>query len=119
MPSWIMGSGFRSLTFVTSCSRQRACSPLWSTRRTEDKHAWKTAHDADQAAPWGLATVLLGPDLFQMLAHSARLQLPEQPLHILTWRQAGLTFHLTRGTPESVAQPRSIAGTAANVLECD
>ena len=30
-----------------------------------------------------------------MLAHSARLQLPEQPLHIPTWRQAGcLTFHL-------------------------
>ena len=30
-----------------------------------------------------------------MLAHSARLQLPEEPLHIPTWRQAGcLTFHL-------------------------
>ena len=37
----------------------------------------------------------LDPDLFQLLAHSARLQLPEQPLHIPLWRQTGcLTFHM-------------------------
>ena len=96
--------------------------------KQKDKHAWKTAHDANQAAPWGLTGYFLGPDLFQMLAHSARLQLPEQPLHIPTWRQAGcLTFHLQLshvlrvGHPalEGVAQPAlPIAGSAANVLGC-
>ena len=63
--------------------------------KQKDKHLWKTAHDANQAAPWGLTGYFLDPDHFQMLAHSARLQLPEEPLHIPTWRQAGcLTFHL-------------------------
>ena len=63
--------------------------------KQKDKHAWKLAHDANQAAPWSLTGYFLDPDLFQMLAHSARLQLPEQPLHVPTWRQAGcLTFHL-------------------------
>ena len=61
--------------------------------KQKDKHAWKTAHDANQTAPWGLTGYFLDPDLFQMLAHSARL--PGEPLHIPTWRQAGcLTFHL-------------------------
>ena len=63
--------------------------------KQKDKHAWKRAHDAYQAAPFALTGYFLDPDLFQMLAHSARLQLPEQPLHIPRWRQAGcLTFHL-------------------------
>ena len=49
----------------------------------------------NSARSWGLTGHFLDPNLFQMLAHSARLQLPEQPLHIPTWRQAGcLTFHL-------------------------
>ena len=36
----------------------------------------------------------LDPDLFQMLAHSARLQLPEQSLYIPTLAAGCLTFHL-------------------------
>ena len=43
--------------------------------KQKDRHAWKTAHDANQATPWGLTGYFLDPDLFQMLAHSARLQL--------------------------------------------
>ena len=63
--------------------------------KQKDKQAWKKSHDAYQAAPFALTRYFLDPDLFQMLAHSARLQLPEQPLHIPSWRQAGcLTFHL-------------------------
>ena len=55
----------------------------------------KDAHDAHQAAPWGLTGYFLDPDLFRLLAHSARLQLPEQPLHTPRWRQTGcLTFHM-------------------------
>ena len=40
--------------------------------KQKDKLAWKRAHDAHQAAPWGLTGYFLDPDLFQMLAHSAR-----------------------------------------------
>ena len=48
-----------------------------------------------QAAPWGLTGYFLDPELFRLLAHSARLQLPAQPLHTPRWRQAGcLTFHM-------------------------
>ena len=70
--------------------------------------------------------VFLDPDLFQMLAHSVRLQLPEQPLQIPTWQQAGcLTFHLQLshvlrvGHLQPLQPSLPIAGTAANVLGCD
>ena len=53
--------------------------------KQKDRRLWKDAHDA----------YLLDPDLFRLLAHSARLQLPEQPLHTPRWRQAGcITFHM-------------------------
>ena len=40
--------------------------------KQKDKHAWKTAHDSNQAAPWGLTGYFLDPDLFQMLAASTQ-----------------------------------------------
>ena len=46
----------------------------------KDRRLWKDAHDAHQAAPWGLTGYFLDPDLFRLQAHSAQL-LPEQPLH--------------------------------------
>ena len=55
----------------------------------------KTRTMPTKQPPWGLTGYFLDPDLFRLLAHSARLQLPGQPLHIPRWRQVGcLTFHM-------------------------
>ena len=63
--------------------------------KQKDRRLWKDAHDAYQAAPSNLTGYFLDPELFRLLAHSARLRLPAQPLHTPRWRQAGcLTFHM-------------------------
>ena len=66
----------------------------------------------------------LDPDLFQMLTHSARLQLPEQGLStsLPGGRQAASPAkpRRTLAALESLAQPSlPIAGAPANVLGCD
>ena len=60
--------------------------------KQKDRRLWKEAHDANQAAPWGLTGYFLDPELFRMLAQSSRLQLPSQPLHTPRWRQTGCLF---------------------------
>ena len=47
--------------------------------KQKDRRLWKDAHDAHQAAPWGLTGYFLDPGLFRLLAHSAR---PEGACHV-------------------------------------
>ena len=81
---------------VTTLPVRSACSRSLSKQaKQKDRRLWKDAHDAHQAAPWGLTGYFLDPDLFQLLVHSSRLQLPAQPLHTPWWRQTGcLIFHM-------------------------
>ena len=59
-----------------------------------DSGARQRAKEAHLAASWALIGYFLDPVLFEMLAASARLQLPNEPFHVPRWRQASL-LHFT------------------------
>ena len=48
--------------------------------KQKDRRLWKDAHDAYQAAPWGLTGYFLDPELFRLLAHNNFLHSPCTPL---------------------------------------
>ena len=60
---------------------------------------WRRANDANLAAPWALVGYFLDPVLFEMLAKSARLQLPAEPFHVPRWRQASLLSFTLESPP--------------------
>ena len=59
-----------------------------------DSGARQRAQETHLAASWALIGCFLDPVLFEMLAASARLQLPNEPFHVPRWRQASL-LHFT------------------------
>ena len=86
-----------------------------------DSGARQRAKEAHLAAPWALIGYFFDPVLFEMLAASARLQLPNEPFHVPRWRQASLlhftlNVHHVRapGITYGMAQPPvSVTGKAS------
>ena len=91
MPYSIRATGPPSLMPLATLPLLSACFRSLSTRLTASQLSKKI----DDYGKMHMMLTKLPPELFRLLAHSARLQLPLQPLHTPWWRQAGcLTFHM-------------------------